>query len=359
MRFLPAIYMAFFVTLVDCLTGCVSTATLKEGKLVYDQETTPEAKPKKEFHQLVATTIPIADDGELNADIFRPVKKSQPKTLVIMVPGSGNVSRKGEVSGDGVHIYDENLLMYYLWASALAERGLFVMSYDKRTCTKSINPDCRTNDQKDIETEGIVGLARDLDHVLSYAHEKLGARPGEVRVVLMSTTQGAQTIALSDAVKRVNGVVLLSPIVTDLESMWIKGLAHAAKNASPNQKMRLMNQRESMVSFFKSLNAGQFPEQSIIRGASVKFWRTWIDATTHTVETLRRQSHPTLLMFSSEDSFSSSDVLAGVKKQVGNSNKLSIKMVEQVDRNFASKDGVAKNALDHVVNFIQKIPLEN
>ena len=340
------------MALVDYLGGCVSTATLSEGKILYDPQKPPAEKKKREFHQLVEVSVPIADDIELNADIFRPVKKSDPKTVFIMVPGSGNISRKGEVLGDGISNYDEEIAVNYLWASSLAEKGIFVVSYDKRTCTKSINALCQTNEQADIESIGIVALANDLDRVVEYVRSKLNKREENLRIVLMSTTQGAQTIALSKSAKEVQGIVLLSPIVIDLETMWIKGLAQAAKDATPNQKMRLMNQKESMVSFFKSLKAGEFPETSIIRGASVKFWRTWIDATNQTVDILKKNSRPTLLMFSSEDSFSSSDAIASVRKKIGKSSKIYIKNISKIDRNFATKERVSKEALEAVMAFI-------
>jgi hypothetical protein len=138
--------------------------------------------------------------------------------------------------------------------------------------------------------------------------------------------------------------------------MWISGLAYAAKGASSNQKMRLMNQKESMVSFFKSLKAGEFPETSIIRGASVKFWRTWIDASHQTVDIIKKNDRPTLLLFSAEDSFSSPDLLVTAKKRIGKSSKIYIKNIAKTDRNFVTKEGVSKEALEAVVAFIKNLP---
>ncbi len=356
MRFLPAIYMTFLIALVDCLSGCVSTAALKEGKLVYQESGPKQEKKKREFHQLVETTIPIENDGELNAEIFRPIKQSEPKTLIIMVPGSGNVSRKGEVDGDGVHMYPEQIAMNSLWGAALAEQGLFFLSYDKRTCTKSINPLCNNNEQSDIEAIGMPALAQDLDRVVEFMRSRQSDSAVGLRIVLMSTTQGAQTIALSQSAKTADGIILLSPIMIDLESMWIKGLTEAAKNATHNQKTRLMNQRESMISFFKSLKAGEFPETSIIRGASIKFWQTWIDASDQTIDLLKKDNRPTLLLFSDNDSFSSPQVLADIKKRTSRANKISTINIHQTDRNFAEKNAVAKGAVDAVVNFIAKLP---
>lgn len=359
MWFMQAIYMAFLVALVDCFSGCVGPARLKESKPVYEQPEPHKEKIKPEFHQKIETTIPInhsGNDGELNADIFRPLKMIAPKTLVIMVPGSGNVSRKGEVTGDGINSYEQALDVNLSWATALADHGFFVLSYDKRTCTNRINSLCRANAQKDIDEEGIIALARDLDQTFQFARKKL--QSDSVRMVLLSTTQGAQTIALSEGAKKASGVVLLSPIIGDLETMWINGLAHAVKVASPSQKMRLMNQKESMADFFKSLKAGQFPESSIIRGASVKFWQSWIEASNSTLAALKKNNRPALLMFSSQDSFAA-DMVPATKKQLKPANKIFIKMFTNTDRNFIAKDGVPKEALKEVLAFIDGLPAES
>ncbi len=351
MRLFQAKYIAFLAALVDCFGGCVSTTAASESAATYQKSDAPKNKPV--FHKLVETEITVAN-GEVNAEIFRPLKQAEPKTVVIMVPGAGNVSRKGEVSGDGINTYEQSIAANEMWAAALAERGYFVLSYDKRTCTKSINQICRTNDQNDVERDGIYALVRDLDASCQFVRRKLGGET--TRIILMSSTQGAQTIALADCLNNVQGVVLISPIINDLETMWLKGLAHAAKEAGP-QRMRLLNQKESMAAFFKSLKAGQFPETSNVRGASVKFWQSWIDASKQTLANLRKASSPSLLLFSQKDSFSSEEIIAPLIKQ--KSNKIFVKTIKDADRNMVTKDEVPKEALQEVIAFIekQKIPM--
>src|SRR5260221_11698962 len=95
--------MALLLALVDCMGACVSSSTFTEAPRASAKLKQPDQEPKREFHQEIETTIPIVrPTGEsiLNADGFRPTKKITPVTLVVIAPGSGNVSRRGEMSGD-------------------------------------------------------------------------------------------------------------------------------------------------------------------------------------------------------------------------------------------------------------------
>ena len=325
---------------------------------VPESKATPPA-PKKSFHQQVALTIPLAlpdGDGILNADVFRPEKKALPKTLIIIVPGSGNVSRKGEAAGDGVDTYPEVIEVSTLWAKALADRGYFVVTYDKRTCTKKVSTSCQNNSQKDLESEGISALARDLDQVYQFIRGKLSMTDDKVRLVLLTTTQGAQVVSLSESAKEASGVVLLSPIIGSLEEMWVGGLSRAHESAHDfNRKNRLANQKESMKGFFTSFNAGRFPDSANIRGASAQFWRTWMDASAKTVERLLKNARPTLSIFSSKDVFSPPRMIEDLKKTSRSNRNFRVKPFESYDRNFVLNGEVAPPVIDEVVGFVESL----
>lgn len=368
MRILQLVFMALIFALVDCAGSPFSYAKISPQKyeetppqkqVSADIAESPKKEPKKKFNHSVEVDIPIvhsSGDGELRADVFRPAKKILPKTLVIMVPGSGNVSRRGEVFGDGIDVYPESLEMNTAWANALSDRGYFVLTYDKRTCNSRLNSLCLNNDQKDIDQDGIVALSRDLDHIYAYASEKLAKNKEDVRIVLFSATQGAQTIALSSSAQSASGIVLLSPIIGDLSSMWVGGLTRAAEHTSSvNKKNRLLNQKESMIAFFASLNKGDFPETSNIRGASVQFWLSWMDASKNTMSYLTKNNCPTMLIFSDHDHFSGQNLISGLRKQANS--KLKIKTcADALDRNFVSAAGVPETALKEVLAFIASLP---
>lgn len=320
----------------------------------------PKPAPKTFFQQVDLTiplTLPDTTKGELNAEVFRPEKQAVPKTLVIIVPGAGNISRKGEAAGDGIDSYPQPVDVSTIWARALVERGYFVVSYDKRTCTKKVSTLCQNNSQKDIESDGIIALARDLDQVYQYIKSKLSLKNNEVRLMLLTSTQGAQVVSLSESAKEASGIILLSPIIGSLEDMWVDGLTRGFESTTDfNRKNRLGNQKESMKGFFTSLKAGQFPDGAIIRGASVQFWRTWVEASTKTVPQLLNNKRPTLALFSDKDVFATPRMLEDLKKATRTQKNFLVKNLSQFDRNFVSENSVAPSVIEEVVRFVEGVP---
>lgn len=361
MRKVQAIYMALFMVLVDCMSACVSSKIFVEAPAPKSLPTIKEAKQKREFHRQIEATIPLelpSGTAELNADIFRPGQKSKPKTLVIIVPGSGNVSRRGEVSGTGIDTYEAPLEMSLHWAKALADKGFFVLSYDKRSCGSRQNPLCHNNDQRDIDQDGLMALARDLDQAYLFSVGKLRADEDGARIVLLSTTQGAQAVTMSTCAKKVSGIILFSPIIGELDAMWVGGLGRAADLASSiTKKNRLLNQKESMAGFFASLKRGDFPENGNIRGASVKFWQSWMEASKNTLPRLVENGRPALLLFSGQDTFSSPSLIADLQKRAKNPGHIRVKSILDSDRNFVGADGVTDAILNDVVAFIEGLPV--
>lgn len=353
----------FYVTLLFVLVmeGCVSPKFFSEAQPANESDQTASGDKPAEFHQHLEASIPLTfssgASGEVNADIFRPIKRSEPKTLVIMVPGSGNVSRRGEVVGDGIENFKTTLEMNLSWAKALSDKGLFVLSYDKRTCTGRTNSLCRTNDQSDIDKDGILALARDLDQIYLFAKEKLDAREENSRIVLMSTSQGAQVISLSQCAKNVSGVVLLSPVIGDLETMWIAGLARASEMAERGgERNQLINRKESMTGFFTSLKRGDFPENAHVRGATITFWKSWIDATKNTTPRLKANGRPSLVLFSAKDPLTPKVITENLRKESQHSTALKVKTLSDNDRNFVSAEGVPDGALREVMSFVKTLP---
>lgn len=348
----------YAVTLVILLmaAGCPSPTIFRESAA---PKTAQEHKDKvllKEpgpqlttFEEHLTVRIPLLlpdGPGELNADVYRPHKKSQPTTLVIIVPGSGNVSRRGETAGDGVDAYDTAINLSVLWAQSLVEHGYFVLSYDKRTCIKKLNSYCLNNSQKDIETLGIGALANDLDQVYRYSKAKLDLGESETRLILLSSTQGAQVVSSSQSLRLASGVVLFSPILGRLDEMWVGGLSRAAEQRHNFAgKNRLINQAESTRDFFSSLKANKFPEQAVIRGASVQFWQSWMKASLETVDRLSRSNRPVLTIFSAKDSFSSA-------AKISNNQAISKKITQQADRNMVDKGQADPQVINDVISFI-------
>jgi alpha-beta hydrolase superfamily lysophospholipase len=232
-------------------------------------------------------------------------------------------------------------------------KGIFVLSYDKRTCSEAINHLCLTNPQNDIEEQGLIALANDLDQVFKFTLDHLKVLKAPIRIVLMSTTQGASTISLSKNLNKLSGVVLFSPIIGDLETIWVNGLAKAVEQSkSTSHKHQLQNRKESMAGFFHSLKNGEFPDTANVKGATVKFWRSWMESSTHVLKTYEKAQIPVLLMFGQNDVFSyhpSAKTLPHITS----------KNYSKIDRNFVVNNEIPQALVDDVIKYISALPATN
>lgn len=356
MRFNQVIYMTLFIAFVDSVGGCVSSRAMSLDALpsARGQEEIKAAQNHSYAQSLVKIPLLLPlGMGELNADSYIPKIRPENKTLVIIVPGAGKVSRKGEANDDGIKSYEKPFLVAEEWAKALAEKGFSVLSYDKRSCKANINPLCITNEQRDLDEEGITALVKDLDQVYSYALAHLS--DPNTRIVLMSTTQGAQIISLAECSKKASGIVLISPIVEDLETMWVLGLQRTLNQAPENDKTQWRNKKESMQGFFTSLKRGDFPPTANVHGASVKFWLSWVDTSKTTLASLINLNKPILLIFSDQDNFARKDMINNLQNQTKANKSIAIKTYGLTDRNFISKSGILNKTVNDVALFITEL----
>lgn len=295
------------------------------------------------FHDEKEITINLFDDSEINAEVFRPSSAKTPKQIVVIVPGSGNVSRFGEVYNDGLTSYEEAVKQSLLWAQALVNKGIFVVTYDKRTCQREHNEACKTTSQKLINESGINILSKDVDSVCKMINTKLSDVNYEI--TLLSFSQGAQTIALSECLNQAKRIVLISPIMKDLESAWVDGLNKASLDDRwEYKKNQLINEAQSTKAFFTSLKKGDFPPSATIRGASVAFWQSWIKATNQTIDLYTKSQKSVLLLVANKDPF--------MNYSVKNNINFITHTIDEVDRNLIKSKELSKEAIDIVYDFI-------
>lgn len=362
MRKKDLVRILFSLLLINLLDGCsyrrsTMPDTLQKQALMALSE---QERKTKNFKNHIDVSIPIklSDNNniKLQAEVSRPEKKVEPKTLFILVPGSGNVSRRGETAGDGVDVYATPIEIYSLWSNTLSESGYFVLSYDKRTCNNKFNILCKNNPTKDIDENGIKALAQDLDQIYDFAASKLASASDNTKIILMTTTQGTQVITQSACAKKASAIILLSPIIGDLGSMWVEGLMRAHRQkTNPTHKNRLLNEAETTKSFFSSLQNNKFPDSSQVHGASVKFWRSWVQSSARTVEALAALNKNILVLLSDHDVFSSAERLIKNQKYLQKSHNFSIKIIKDADRNFINNGHLADKAGQEVVNFVKRI----
>ncbi len=242
--------------------------------------------------------VPLAFDRglwHLEGTLSLPARAEGERVpAVVIVHGSGPMSRDGVMRGQIGLGFGFDLPVYRRLAARLTEHGYAVYRYDKRTCGPNNVATCVKNPQDDVDQAGPVALARDVDAACAV----LKTQPGfDGRIVLFAHGQAGQVALSSTCAQEAAGVVLFSPIPRAVDLVLVDALrdrqARAEKAASatkdPAGKQILLQQATSLKGVaaskeasFASMRAGKFEKNARVEGATVAFWLGWIELTKKT-----------------------------------------------------------------------------
>ncbi len=279
-------------------------------------DTAPDARAPDVLVQEVSVHVPLTADGSesatLGGELYR-LDDDRQRPAVLLVPGGGNVSRAGSQRGDGSHNYEAPVDVTARWATAFAERGYLALAYDKRTCTPRDDARCRANPTEDLDAEGPIALAKDLDAACAV----LAAEPDfDGRLVLFAHGQAAAVALASSCSERASALVLVAPIPRRVDRVMIESLAHrerelrrAAKQQAGTpaaeellaQASHLKNAAGSRAATFESMRKGQFADDARVQGATIAFWQGWLALTEKAAESLAAASAPRVVVVGAAD----------------------------------------------------------
>jgi hypothetical protein len=186
----------------------------------------PEVKAVEIAHDERTIEVPLENGAkaELGALLVHPRDGKGPAILI--VPGASDVSRKGTRAGDGVTRYAQPVDVYSEWADAFAKRGANILLWDKRTCGPNDDPMCKKNSRDDIDAEGPVALAKDVDAACALAKSEPSV---DGRIVLFAHAQAAQVALSSACAKDAAAIVLVAPIPRAIDEVIVAGLKDRTK----------------------------------------------------------------------------------------------------------------------------------
>jgi hypothetical protein len=244
----------------------------------------------------------------LGARLYRPSHADVTGPAVLLLPGGGNVSRNGTRPGDGVTLYDAPIDVTDAWARAIALRGGLAFAWDKRTCAPKDDPLCKQNPTTDIDAEGPAALARDVDAACAFVENVPGF---DGRVVLWAHGQATSVALASSCAQRASALVLVAPIPRRIDEVLVETLTYReelARKRAKKQKAasereallrdadKLKNSAASTAAMFESMQKGQFAEDARVRGATLAFWRSWIELTDGTEDAVKKATAPRLVV---------------------------------------------------------------
>ncbi len=261
----------------------------------------------------LSVAIPGGRAAKLGALAARPAGLALAGPTVVVVPGAGDVSRRGKRIGDGARAYPRDVDVTLRLVEALAKSGYRAVSYDKRTCTPQSDPLCRKNPTGDVDLEGPQALSKDVDAACALAR----ARPGaDGRIILWAHGQAAQVALSSSCALSATAIVLVAPIPRTVDDVIVDGLAArsaaakaAAKQAThpairarlEEESLELKNKAASQKRTFESMAKGQFEKTARVQGATLAFWTEWIELTGRTAALLDAADRPLVVVLGARD----------------------------------------------------------
>ena len=231
--------------------------------IVRREERVVEFELKEGPVRLHATaTGPTLDDEVIEGPAF------------LLVPGAGDVSRRGLRRGDGINAYAAPVAVTSAWQDLLGAAGASSLAWDKRTCGPNDDADCAKNPQDDLDERGPVALAADIDAACAMAPTLPGF---DGRIVLMAHGQGAQVALSSACARQAAAIVLINPIPREIDAVLVDALLdrHAAKRGeakaakTPEEKARLTEEAVALRNLaatrqagFASMRSGKFSQEA-------------------------------------------------------------------------------------------------
>lgn len=252
-------------------------------------------------------TIP-AGDMELKGTLRLP-EAEPPYRAVVIVHGSGPLSRDGIVPGQLGLTLPQQVPVYADLAEGLRQRGYAVLTYDKRTCGPSNG--CAENGYPEPSDSVTVDtFVEDAGATIDF----LAARPDVSDVVAVGHSQGGHIVAhLLD--RDLAAAMLVSTPAAPIQDVlaqqaetlaWLveaTGQEGAAAESAIEDARKLAQDVEAV--------AGGDMSGDDIGGASPAFWASWVRRSTEAPELVSAASIPIYALGGEEDwNVSSDDIRA-------------------------------------------------
>jgi pimeloyl-ACP methyl ester carboxylesterase len=270
-------HLAFAIVVVIA-AGCASK---KSGDR-------PSARPASTEDVEITVMLDDGASAVLPAELTLP-SGNDPVTVVLIVPGGGNISRRGTRTGDGEVEYASAVETSVELASVFADHGLATLAWDKRSCGPRDDALCEKQPVSDVDRHGPRALAVDVDAACAFAR----ALPRAQDVILWAHGQAAQVALSSTCADAAAAVVLVAPPPRRIDRVLTDGLKHrssvlasAAKKAKGNEKKELgarahaMKERAAQLDeTFKAVLGGKFPKDARLMGFPITYWQGWLALT--------------------------------------------------------------------------------
>lgn len=258
-------------------------------------------------------------------------------STIILVPGSGEVSRRNSQEGDGVNKYTTVIDLNFLLADILCKEGFNVFLFDKRTCFLSRDISCNINYLKINKNIDFDDLILDFDSVCEFLFSYLNENQKN-KLIFFGFNQSTHVILNSKYKNYMSSIIIISPVVEKIDKVIVEGiLENSFLSKSKNMKYKMYNKSETVNSIFNAIKSGNFFLNSIIMGVTIEFWKKWFYESSKSFELLNNLKIPSLFILGSDNKVLDKNSKNKIfKLNLNNKNK--ILFLNNVDHNLLTNE---------------------
>lgn len=294
--------MFFLVFFIFFFSGCLfldgkNHSLSINNKIIYSNS--------KYIDKILLLNIPINISSGimsfLGAELWLTNNITYYTSTILIVPGSGSVSRKNSQEGDGIYQYTSPIDINFLLADYFCKEGFNVLIYDKRTCSPSNDFICNINYFDFDKNNSFESLVNDLNIVYEYLINCLPENQKN-KIILWGSNQATHVILNSKYKNKALSIILVSPIPDSIDRIMVDGLIEQSYIIDNNViKYKLYNRSETINSIFNSIKNNEFADDSIILGIKIDFWKKWILETSRSEFLFNTLEIPLILVLGSEN----------------------------------------------------------
>jgi predicted esterase len=245
-----------------------------------------------------AIDVTFSGDGLDLAGTLRLPEGDGPFPAVVLIAGSGPESRDEVVPGQLDMTFGFDIPVFKELAEGLQEKGLAVLTYDKRTCGPFNG--CAQNGyptpSADITVDDFLS---DAQAAVAFLRTRPGIDPDRVSVV--GHSQGAEfiTVLLAEDPQLLSGVMIAGPYrsIDDIIQAQLDFTVQLVEQQGMTEEQALalpaVASLADVVDGVKAIRAGGTESVS---GTSAEFWNSWFDLHDRTLSSATEMTQPLLVL---------------------------------------------------------------
>jgi len=197
----------------------------------------------------------------------------------------------------------------------LADAGFGTYAYVLPDCSGKSAQTCSAPKRTDIDEQGPLALAADVDQLCEQARRQW-LRSGSEALVLITFGQASAAVLGSACAEQAKAIFMISPVFVQQDKAWVDALEMAWRDKSSiatYDRSKVRNQAASVEATFSSMRNKLFSPDARVLGATVDYWMKWSDLGPNSAKEAAKLASPQIYVVPGKDYMMHKANLAAVR----------------------------------------------